>query len=545
VRIRAAEVALLFAAGVVLALVATWPLALHLASRVPQDPGDPLLQAWQVAWDGHALLDQPLHFFQANNFWPLHDTLAFSDSLIGYAPAGIVGSGTEAAVVRYDLLFLGAIALAFAATYLLCRELGVGRLAAACGGLACAYGPWRLGQEGHLHVVSVGGIPLALFLLLRGYRRRSGPQIVAGWLVVAWQLSIGFTLGLQLFYLLVAIGVALLIRWLRGGRPAIDRSIVVPTAIGVGAFVVTVVVIARPYLRVLNDHPEAHRTIPEVSKLSPPIRALLAAAPDNLVWGGITSSVRNGLTGRTEQLLFPGLATVLLAGAGIRSMAYSLGTRRVLVAVVLVSLVFALGFSLWGDWSPYRLLWELAPGWRGIRAPGRIFALTALGLAVLAAAGAERLLSRAPTPRHRWAIGAALLVAIGLDGFGPIPTAHVPVAPQAIRLARPPLFALPSEARYDTIYEFWSTDGFPALVNGFSGFPPHELLELRRATLGFPNAPSVALLRARGVRSVVVPRRFAAPLRWHRAIANPVQGLGVTRRFTGDGVLFTLAPPVR
>ncbi len=53
------------------ALVMHWPLPLHLGRDVPRDLGDPLPQAWQVAWDGHALLHQPLHFFQANVFWPL------------------------------------------------------------------------------------------------------------------------------------------------------------------------------------------------------------------------------------------------------------------------------------------------------------------------------------------------------------------------------------------------------------------------------------------------------------------------------------------
>ena len=38
---------------------------------VPRDIGDPLVQAWQVAWGGHALLHQPLDYFQANTFWPL------------------------------------------------------------------------------------------------------------------------------------------------------------------------------------------------------------------------------------------------------------------------------------------------------------------------------------------------------------------------------------------------------------------------------------------------------------------------------------------
>jgi hypothetical protein len=87
---------------------------------------DPLLQAWQVAWDGHALLHQPLDWFQANVFYPLPNSLAFSDALIGYTPAGLIGSGPKAALMRYDLLFVLSYALAFTGAYALARELGLG-----------------------------------------------------------------------------------------------------------------------------------------------------------------------------------------------------------------------------------------------------------------------------------------------------------------------------------------------------------------------------------------------------------------------------------
>ena len=540
-RFAAREVGLVLLAGVALGIAATWPLVLHLGSRVASDPGDPLLQAWQVAWDGHAIVHQPLHFFQANSFWPLRDSLAFSDALIGYTPAGLIGSGPTAAVVRYDLLFVGAIALAFGATYLLARELGAGRVAAACGGLAFAYAPWRLGQAGHLHVLSAGGIALSLLLLVRGYRRRSAAQIVAGWVVAAWQVSIGFTLGLQLLYLLLAIGVVLLVGWLRR-RPALDRAAIAPTAVGLVVLVATSVVLARPYLRVLHDHPESHRTIARVAKLSPPLKSVVAAAPDDLVWGGVTQPVRHSLRAPHEQLLFPGVAIVLLALAGIGSSAYPARARCALGIGTVVTLVFALGFSPWGQWSPYRLLWELAPGWQGVRTPGRVFVLTSLALALLAAAGAQRLLARAGRGPRGLLVGGVLAAAIAVEGLGPVPTAAVPDPPPPLKLARAPLFELPSEARHDTIYEFWSTAGFPRLVNGFSGFPPRSLLALRQASVAFPDRRTVSLLRRMGVRTVVVHRGFAARTPWRLAATRPVAGLGVARRQIGETVLFSLSP---
>jgi hypothetical protein len=131
-------------ASVLVAVVMTWPLVLHLGAIVPRDIGDPLAIAWQPAWGGHALLHQPLHFFDANRFWPISDSLAFGDALIGYAPTGMIGSGPHAALVRYDLLFVFSYALAFFGAYLLARELGLGPGGAAVAGAAFAFAPFRL-----------------------------------------------------------------------------------------------------------------------------------------------------------------------------------------------------------------------------------------------------------------------------------------------------------------------------------------------------------------------------------------------------------------
>ena len=196
-------------------MLTTWPLVLHLPSRIAPDLGDPVRTAWEVAWVGHAMLHDPLHLFNSNAFYPHPLSLAFSDSLLGYGPAAFFGSGTVAALVRYNLLFLFAWSLCFVGAYLLARELGVGRLAGAVAGAAFAYAPYRVTEAGHLHVISSGGIPLALFLLLRGYRRGSRALVLAGWLVSAWQISLGFTLGLQYSYLLLILALLALWGWWR------------------------------------------------------------------------------------------------------------------------------------------------------------------------------------------------------------------------------------------------------------------------------------------------------------------------------------------
>src|SRR5215218_9745361 len=152
------EVGVASLGGCLLAVAMHWPLPLHLGKDIPKDVGDPLYEAWQLAWGGHALLSQPIDYFQANAYWPLRNSLAFADALVGYAPAGLIGDGLTAAVVRYNLIFLFAYALAFVGPYLLARELGVGCVGGAIAGAAFAYAPWRLEHDGHLNVISSGGI---------------------------------------------------------------------------------------------------------------------------------------------------------------------------------------------------------------------------------------------------------------------------------------------------------------------------------------------------------------------------------------------------
>src|SRR4051794_39503137 len=213
------ELGVLIVGACLVAVIMHWPLVLHLGHDIPKDLGDPLAQAYQMAWDGHALAHQPLHFFDANQFWPFGDSLAFSDALIGYAPAGLIGAGPHAAVFRYDLMFLFAYALAFVGAYLLARELGLGPGGAVVAGAAFAFAPFRLEQDGHMQVISSGGIPLALAFALRGYRRRRPAWVIVGWVVAPRQLLFRFTLRPPFSYPLVSLWVVAGVVLGRRGEP--------------------------------------------------------------------------------------------------------------------------------------------------------------------------------------------------------------------------------------------------------------------------------------------------------------------------------------
>jgi hypothetical protein len=544
----ARELTLAALGGALLAVAMQWPLVLHLGGDVAKDLGDPLAQAWQVAWGGHALLHQPLRFFDSNQFHPLHDTLAFSDALVGYAPAGAIGSGPAAAIARYDLLFLFAYALAFFGAYALARVLGAGRACAVVAGAAFAFTPWRLEQAGHLHVLSSGGIPLALALLVWGWRRRRPWAVAGGWVVATWQLSLGWTLGLQLAYLLAALGVVVGVRWWRAGtreRPRPDPHLLAATAAGALLFAAVGLLLGRVYLHVADTFPQAARGPRTVAYYSGGPVEFLAAGRDSLVWSGITAAARARVNTPAEQSLFPGLTILLLAAFGAWRGPWPRALRIGLAIGVAATAVLALGFADAGHrWLyPYGWLYAL-PGWSAVRTPDRLMTLTTLGLALLAAAGAQRLAAR-----RRW-IPWALTALILLEGCafsfhdgrlsGP-PHPRVEQPPAGLAAARAPLLELPLGAFDNRRYLLWSTAGFPALVNGRSSLNPPSFLRLNTELRAFPDTATVARLRALGVRTVVLHRAHLAGTSWADWAARPVPP-GVSRELRDGLVLYRLTP---
>lgn len=534
--------------GAALAVVMTWPLVLHLGSDIGKDLGDPLLQTWQVAWIGHAVLHAPLDLWQANTFWPYRDTLAFSDALVGYAPVGVLSQvDPHAAVLGYNLLFLFAYALAFVAAYLLARELGVGPLGATAAGAAFAYAPWKLTQNGHLHVLSNGGIPLALFLLVRGYRRRSAATVLAGWLVAAWQMTLGFTLGLQLFYLLLVLAVGVLVVALVRRVPRPDRGLVAATLTGALIFLVATGLMARPYLRVLDAHPEARRTVPYVQSFSPQLRSFLAAPEESWLWGDATLRARAPLSAPDEMSLFPGFAISLLALAGLLGTVLPFRLRvGVAVATALCALLSLGVRDVDGPrryLTPFRFLFDFVPGWDGVRTPGRINTLTSLGLALLAGAGVCVVVRFVEGRRGVGVARAAagVLVALVLvEGLGPLAHPRVPPPPEAVRVEAAPQLSLPAGFADDLRYSYFSTAGFPATVNGAGGFDPNGYDALRKEVASFPDARSVKTLRRLGVKTVLLYPGAAVGTAWQGAASKPIAGLGIARADSAGVVVFRL-----
>ena len=393
-----------------LTLVFTWPLARGLTRDVPGDFGDPLLNAWIVAWDASHL---GRGWWDANIFFPHPLALAYSEHLLPQAlqvlPIQLVA---KSPILSYNLLFLSTFVLSGLGMFLLARELTGNRAAALVAGVAYAFSPYRVTSIPHLQVLSSQWMPFALY----GFRRyfvnaehtqhadktfsalsassafKSLPLAggAAAW--IAQNLSCGYYLLFFSPIVLAYLAWEMTLRSLWKQRPIV---LAVLCACGVVLLVTGGFTLPYLELRRLGFTP---RSIDETTKFSADVYAYLTADPNLRLWGATVQAWP-----RAEGPLFPGFTIVALAAIA------SLTASRSHVAQTFPpppgwkAPGLRRGAAMIGLLAPLALLVALLLGWT-IRLPGLKIASFPRALVVVAGLGALALLVSPSTRRaaRRW-----------------------------------------------------------------------------------------------------------------------------------------------
>ncbi len=171
-RRRTFRAALLF---VVLTAVLAFPLSVRPADHVMSASPDTNLFMWTLAWDVHAFTHQPLRIFDANIYYPLRHTLAYSENLIGSAIiAAPILWLTGNSVLAMNLVALLSAALCGLGAYVLARQVGAGAAGAVVSGLVFAFSPPRFLRLDQLHLATIQWVPFGL-ASLHAYLGRGRP----------------------------------------------------------------------------------------------------------------------------------------------------------------------------------------------------------------------------------------------------------------------------------------------------------------------------------------------------------------------------------
>jgi hypothetical protein len=226
--------------------------------------------------------------------------------------------------------------------------------------------------------------------------------------------------------------------------------------------------------------------------------ALSLGLSDLICWSGCGSFSGPGLA----------FAVVLLAGAALWPPARPSG--RMYAAVALIGAAMSLGpyvhLSAMNDLDAapgflfpgaYWLLQHWAPGFDGLRVPGRFIVFSHFALAVLAGLGTARLVA-ARTGLARGLVAAGALATASLTLARPLPAfAPLPAADDAAEVYRwlaserapGPIVELPL-GPYDDFIMYHSRLHRRPLVNGYSGFIPFGHRHIAAALRCYPCPPA-------------------------------------------------------
>jgi hypothetical protein len=489
----------------------TWPHAQRFTSHVVAHI-DPLFSMWRLAWFAHATATGE-HLLHANIFYPEPYTLLLSDAMFleGAIAAPAIWAGIALPAV-YNMMLLVGIVSSGIAIYWLATLLGISRLGGAVAAVIFSLAPYRIEHVMHLELQWAAPAILAFGAL---YRALFAPRWRHGVLLgvaVTLQFLSSIYYGVFLVPLLAVLAAAALPR-----VPDPRRTI----RVGLLALAICVALTA-PVVKIYMDQRLriGERAQEEITSYSATPLSYLASPKENAVYGWTADRFGAG-----EKRLFPGAAALVLAVLGLFS-----HRRRIVVAAALVALV-AWELSLGANGGVYPLLLESWPPLRGLRASARYGLFVLAGIAMLAALGCERLaLLRRASRRGRVAIACAAAAVLLIEYRSPL--RHLermdmdpPVYEFLRQQPRTVLLELPLPTRderaidLDVDYTFWSTRHWHRLLNGYSGYYPwsyeHTLSRLR----GFPDKASLAFLRERDVRYIVVHTEYLRPTEASRLLA--------------------------
>ena len=151
---------------VALTLVLTYPFSTHLATHVLSLGTDMDLAIWTIGWDVQALTHHPWAIFDANIFFPFHNTLAYSENLIGSAllAAPIIWL-TGNTILAMNVVVLFSVAASAFGAFLLARYLRLSTGAALIAGTIAGFAPPRFFRMDQLPISTVEWIPFTLLAL--------------------------------------------------------------------------------------------------------------------------------------------------------------------------------------------------------------------------------------------------------------------------------------------------------------------------------------------------------------------------------------------
>ena len=517
------------AGACVLAILATWPLVTMFGSGWRFENNDAYFSVWRIGWMARTIVVDPAHLFDANIFAPHTNTLAYSESTVGLgALAAPVYWSTGNAVAAHNTIVLLAFATSAICAYFLARRLTNSRPAAIVSAVLFAYCPYVFGRLSHIHLIFTAGLPLSLLAFHAWVDRPSLPRALGLGLALVVTSA---TSGYYGIFAGVSVGVAWIFYAIYRSRwRAADYWM--GGLVAAGTWALLMLPLYRPHWQVRQN--QFQRTLDDARMWSADWPAYLASSAWAHRW-------LHPLIGSWSDTLFPGFIAVVLAGIGVSR----LRSKSAAPARRCCSTRCSRG-SHSGCRSARRPVSTPRCFTRFRCSPG--CGRPAVSQSCLR----SRCRCSPASPLRGWCAGcrrraqsSSPLVSRQSRGSSsrhcrcrltrqPIPAIYDTLAklpPGAV--VELPFYADRQSYHAHTLYMYYSTRHWLPLVNGYSDYLPPDFRRLATKMAEFPDAESLAMLRTRAARYVLVHRGLY-PVPAREMIMRALDSSPDLRPITGD-----------
>lgn len=518
----------------VFVVVFLWPVLLHI--------GNPVWMHDDIPY-GYFLFDNNFthivrldfaHLFDTRMFYPLTNTLALGNSMLGPSILGLpvyiitrdtIASANSVMVLNFFLTFLF--------TYLFTFRITGNKQGAVIAGVVYTYNPYMMSRL-HQELIVFQWIPLTFLAAEELLRSVSWRWAFTGVLSVLMALMSSFY---YVFYILLFVPVYMVLRLVmqKTGvrhffRPAIVMAILTVVVAGF--------IFLKPFVAAKSFY-SVRRPFFAIVPFSASIQDFLFTTGQNVTYGWVSSirgmqrlwasssAVINPNDHPYEHTLFPGLTAILLLAIAIWFLIrgrYTKNEKRIIIPLMWVaglSFLCAFGPTITlGSWeipSLYRLVYFL-PGAETLRAASRLVVISYFALAALISYGLARIKPKTTMFifillilcfEYRYDFGNFDSVPVSTRNFYARVSARDDVSVIIeLPMANGEVFNNPLLDRYDSedaTYLLYALYHNKKLVNGYSGYIPMEYRTMGETLdLNFPTKEKISMLKKNHIDAVIV-----------------------------------------
>ncbi len=511
-----------------LAIYITYPLIFHM-DDMATELVDQLLIAWIHNWVIHSLSTNPLSLFDANIYYPFHNTLAYSDlfitsSLLAFIPLKFIGQPITANnfTLISSLIFLG-FSL-FLLTFYLTRDY----FASLLSGILVILSPAVLSNYIHIQMLAIQWVPLSILFFLIFIKLKKSKYLALSLFFFILQAYNSFLPGYFIAFSFIIIFTYNFLHNKKKTRELITKK----NFLIIFITFILIIPITIPYYSVSKEFNYVRDIRESIHN---------ALQPEDLLYSSGFSRLHNLLNSLPFNRISqnnefkPGFLGFIFSFLTIFALYYFVKNFKnndkfltSFITIGLVGLILSLGPALHlGRQTihkpfpiplPYALFYYILPGFQGFRNSARWEMLFILSMSVTIAIVLHKVFKK-KSLKTRSIIYTFLILGTIIEFNFPMHFMKIPqvgefpkvyswlaTTPPDTRIIEMPIYTwnMPYVSS-DNMREYYSTIHFRKMVNGASGFSPPPWQELVVEIIKeFPSQKTIVKLRQMKINYIII-----------------------------------------